>query len=227
MADVESATSDHRVTLDYRRFSSVALAATIETVLQRLPAEPAYALFYGPNDLWFGRVDTGGQVIVRPRRGASEAARPLGVDEIAAVFEARVFCDHWELRWLKADGLEGDGVLLVDEVSVPDGFGAPVVPFPRAVIAWDNAYLLWGEPVPGGRRDGWGLLATARIGKLWVPWDDFADDDRVQLTSREYVDDLHPHFAAPGSADHGNRGVIDERLIRFRRMPRRRSDNHG
>lgn len=120
------------------------------------------------------------------------------------VFEARVFSEHTELRWLHEADDRGRAVLLTeDPTAVPDAFeaGTPVT----AIGTEAGGYLLWGKAVRTS--DGWTTLTTERIGSLRVPGE-FDRGDHVELTTREYI---------ARDPDHGNAYIAEERLLSFAR----------
>ncbi len=65
-------------------------------------AEPAVALLYDPNSCRFARLGNDG--LLTRENGAEE-----GPTELSRVFEARVFNDTMELRWLKTPAGTGTG----------------------------------------------------------------------------------------------------------------------
>jgi CRISPR-associated protein (TIGR03984 family) len=122
---------------------------------------------------------------------------------LTSVFEARVFCETAELRWLNDPGLEQRHravILTEQELPLPDDWRMEQQ---TGVIGkLDQTYLLWGEGTDRAWGNGWSELATARIGALQVPVADVSANQRVLLHSVEYVVE----------ADHGNAVVFDERL---------------
>lgn len=123
---------------------------------------------------------------------------PTGPIDVSAVYEARAFTEHLELRWMEP----GHAVLLTErEEAIPAAFTTRIAPL-NAVTTIQTRYLLWGSATP--LAPGWTTLRSSRVGVITVPVA-HTGRERVRLTVREYV-----------AADaHGNAYVADERLIRF------------
>jgi len=136
---------------------------------------------------------------------SGKAARPAGV------FEARLFSERGELRWL-AGGGSGRAALLLDvgPDALPDGWerGAGIVYLDRLT----RRYLLWGRasgsPVPG-----WTRLDEARVGPRDVPAE---GGPYLRLEAWEYV-----------GARHGNACVLAERLVAIRPYRPARAEEGG
>ncbi|MFF4652621.1 CRISPR-associated protein Csx19 [Streptomyces sp. NPDC001380] len=157
----------------------------------------AVALLSSPHEHVAARAEGG--------RCSTPAADPYPLD---AVFEARVFDEDRELRWLCTHGIRGRAVLLAeDEALLPGSFPERVPPL-AAVGTLDAHYLLWGRPRLGG--DGWTALHTPQIGTLHVPCPAPGPDRRLRLAAREYVC-VEPR--------HGNAHVAEERLLRIEPTP--------
>lgn len=120
-----------------------------------------------------------------------------GKIETASIFEARVFNDKAEMRWL----------------NIADGFGKAVVLSTKDkqifadkkdesyVGTIDQDYLLWGRST-GTYVGDWTQFAEARIGAFLVPLKSVAKDAYAKFTAIEYLDEY---------AD-GNVAVAEERL---------------
>ncbi|MCP2337971.1 type III-D CRISPR-associated protein Csx19 [Actinomadura rupiterrae] len=118
------------------------------------------------------------------------------------VFEARVFDERTELRWLGGPDDPGRTVVLTeDPAALPAAF--PDAGRLEAVGTETGGYLLWGRVVEAS--DGWTTLTTERIGTLRIPGE-FGRGDRVALTTREYI---------AREPDHGNAYIAEERLLSF------------
>ncbi|MEV5575466.1 CRISPR-associated protein Csx19 [Spirillospora sp. NPDC052269] len=118
------------------------------------------------------------------------------------VFEARVFDEHTELRWLdNADDIGRTVMLSEDAAALPAAFATldPV----KATGTVTGGYLLWGKAVQAS--DGWTTLTTERIGSLRVPGE-FSRGGHVALVTREYI---------ARDPNHGNAYVAEERLLGF------------
>jgi CRISPR-associated protein (TIGR03984 family) len=138
--------------------------------------------------------------------GALRASDGQPVD-IGSVFEARVFNERAELRWLNDPGPEQchRAVILTeqDRAGVLEGWS-----FSNrddVIDKLDQTYLLWGKGTDRPVSNGWSELATARIGGLRVPVGNVGKNQRVLLHSVEYIVE----------AEHGNAVVFDERLVKL------------
>jgi CRISPR-associated protein (TIGR03984 family) len=156
----------------------------------------AIALLYSPNACQFLRLISG---TLQDSYGKS-------VNHLSDVFEARIFTEHCELRWLNRDRGKGDAVLLTEVKQSISGFQVCQQPIEGIL---DQQYLLWGKPVlnPNNIQDGWQRLAEVRIGKLNIPISERLNDkeQRVYLKTREYINAL----------EYGNCAVIEERLLKL------------
>lgn len=124
--------------------------------------------------------------------------------DIATVFEARVFNESAELRWLNDPSPEKRhrAVILAESdhsEKLPDW---TLDDSPTVIETLPQTYLLWGEGTSRPMAEGWSELATPRIGALSVPLAGVAPHQRVLLRSVEYL----------AEAEHGNVIVFDERL---------------
>ena len=131
--------------------------------------------------------------------------QPVDID---SVFEARVFNETAELRWLNDPSPEQchRAVILTeqDRAGVLVGWEQEKSR-PSVIQTLPQTYLLWGEGTGRQVSSGWSELATARIGALRVPVGNVGRNQRVLLHSVEYIVE----------ADHGNAVVFDERLVRL------------
>ena len=121
----------------------------------------------------------------------------LNSKEIRAVFEARVFNETAEFRWLK-DGNAGTAVMLSEDVKI--GFAEKVSSAAHETI--NQNYLIWGQST-GKSENGWTKFGTARIGSFFVPVPNIADKGYAQFTAVEYL---------ASEDENGNIFVADERL---------------
>lgn len=132
-----------------------------------------------------------------------EPALPL-----AQCYEARFFCEAWELRWVR-DGAGGRAMRCAETAH-----GGPLgeaVAMSDVVGHIDQTYLIWGERAqPDGAPPGWGVVAEGRIGRLRVPAALSAATPRAALTAREY---LRRYVD-------GNVAVADQRLTGIRAVRR-------
>lgn len=185
---------------------SVLLHTCTRRMLSLKDALEAFAVVVGP------KLATA--ILYSPRRCdlASLANRALfGPDDkpldIAMVFEARLFNESAELRWLNDPSPEKchRAVILAESnhsEKLPDWTPGDS---PTVIETLPQTYLLWGKGTGRLMSSGWSELATARIGALPVPAGDVAKNQRVFLHSREYVVE----------AEHGNAVVFDERLLKL------------
>lgn len=134
------------------------------------------------------------------------AGKPTGPDGPAAladVYEARVFHDRAELRWLRDPRHESGHttVVLTDGSCAVD---LPPLPLEVSLVdVIEQSYVLWGRPAAAaGGMSGWTRLTEARIGGIDLPFDNVRDGQRMAIRSLEYL----------GQLAHGNVAVIEERL---------------
>jgi CRISPR-associated protein (TIGR03984 family) len=185
----ESAMSNDRV-LYSRTADDIRLSDAVTKCAKCL--EPAIGLFYSPTACEFAKIQDGN---ITDRTGTDL--------DLTHVFEARIFNQEFELRWLNRDSGTGRAVLLsqndINKYLTDD------VPEIQAIDIIDSQYLLWGEGTGNKQIDpGWSLISAARIGKLAVPIAGIDRNDRVKLRFREYL----------GVCDeHGNVAVVEERLL--------------
>lgn len=104
------------------------------------------------------------------------------------VFEARIFNESAELRWLHESDGKGTSIVVNDE-SFPDNVGTV-----------DQHYLLWGERLTENAIPGWTKFGSARIGSYWVPIQTTMPYARFKAV--EYLK----------TYEDGNVAVVDERL---------------
>jgi CRISPR-associated protein (TIGR03984 family) len=134
--------------------------------------------------------------------GSGRATGPRGSASLHAVYEARVFHERAELRWLR-DPRHDSGhttVVLTDGSCAAD---LPSLPFDVPLVGLlQQTYVLWGETGDEMPAAGWTRLTTARIGTLDVPIAGVRQNERVAIRSVEYL----------GRLAHGNVAVVEERL---------------
>ncbi|MGV9566020.1 type III-D CRISPR-associated protein Csx19 [Streptomyces sp. NPDC003480] len=165
---------------------------TLTDALARAGFNQAVALLSSPHE----------HVVAQVSAGACRTCNPDPYP-LQAVFEARVFDQDRELRWLCDSGTRGRAVLLSEDADLlPATFAADVPPL-AAEETLETHYLLWGRPQPQHHAD-WTTLHTPRIGTLHVPVPTPEPDRRLRLVAREYIS-VEP--------DHGNAYVSEERLL--------------
>lgn len=135
-----------------------------------------------------------------------------GIPVANDAFEARIFNERWELRWLQTgmDRSERLGRAVLVGEAAPPGCEAE----PTTVEPLEREYILWGQG-DGVAKDGWSLLSLARIGPLWVPITGIERNDLVRLTAREFV---------ARDRETGNAYIADERLTGLSRLAREKSN---
>ena len=160
----------------------------------------AIGLFYSPNWCRFGKVEKDG-----PIKSLNETLN------LNLVFEARIFNEECELRWLNYSGGLGKAVLLSENPELANKFSYKSDSL-NCLTTLPQKYLLWGEGTDKEICSGWSRLATARIGKLDVPIEGIKRTQGVQLVSKEYLDEID---------DFGNVAVVEERLIKMQSIKRK------
>jgi CRISPR-associated protein (TIGR03984 family) len=142
--------------------------------------EKAFAILYTPQHCHLALVDNTGKFFNQ----AGEFI-PQGV------FEARIFNDKAELRWLHESNGKGRFAIISDSS------------FPNNAGTIKQTYLLWGESM-GPSQNGWTEFAEARIGSFLVPVAGLSAEKKckAQFTAIEYL----------GEFEDGNVAVVDERL---------------
>ncbi len=137
-----------------------------------------------------------------------------GKIDVSGVYEARVFSQSAELRWLKdpspkgahASAIVSDRELAnLDQGQHPEGEARRTwQSCPLDVVQGPKQrYLLWGEGLGRYKGNGWSSLAAARIGELHVPLPGVPERGRAQLVAQEYLVER----------EHGNMVVAEERLV--------------
>jgi CRISPR-associated protein (TIGR03984 family) len=188
---------NNEATLFVSTRQKLTLADALSSFGQVIGAEPATALLYSPRRCTLARF-TGGAL-------HGPDGQPV---DTAGVFEARVFCETAELRWLNDPGPEQchRAVILSekDRTGMLEGWELEKNQ-PRVIETLNQTYLLWGEGTGRPVSNGWSELAMARIGALSVPVANVAENQRVRLRSVEYVI----------KAEHGNAVIFDERLVKL------------
>jgi CRISPR-associated protein (TIGR03984 family) len=185
-------TSNRDVRLDVFARHGLSLQAALDAFAPTVGAAGAVGFTLGPARFSFVRLDATGA-----------ATGPVGPADLAEVYEARVFHEHAELRWLRDPRHESGHatVVLTDGSCAVDLPSQPLeVPL---VDVLKQSYVLWGEPDTDQQRTpGWTRLSTARIGGLDVPHGNVPESHRVAIASFEYL----------GEFAHGNVAVVEERL---------------
>ena len=200
-----------------------ARGVTLEDLLAAADDVPAtdvatVALIYAPRFCVFGRMTGGGSLEGPP--GFKLGQHPSFTDAVRAqAYEIKLFCAHWELRWLR-DGMTGAAAMLADDAhtasALQQRLGDGETGTRSLEDPLDRRYLLWGkvEKNPTITRDSWTALTSNRIGRLWVPLDRPDEDlPRIRLKAVEYLE----------TGPHGNVAVVDQRLTGFEAYAPKRS----
>jgi len=175
---------------------------TLETALRRCAAvftTPAIALLYTPQEFLFARCAAEGEL-------TNARGETIPYENI---YEARVFDEQSELRWLNT--LLGEGrACLLSTHDITDFLERSVDEFESQPIVATNpqTYLLWGQGVaqPIELASGWSRLTMARIGRLDVPLAGIQPEQRALLHAVEYLSVVD---------DYGNVAVLEERLVKL------------
>lgn len=158
----------------------------------------AIAILYSPNQCQFAKLQE-----IQPEQNVTLIGSGRQEIDLQSVFEARVFNEQCEMRWLNIVDGEGKAVIISDQTLVSClGEDLPEL---SAIATLKQKYLIWGEKTNTQVDSGWTRLATARIGALDVPIT-FSTSKRVQLTAIEYLAE---------DEDYGNVAVVEERLIKL------------
>ncbi|MHB1557391.1 MAG: type III-D CRISPR-associated protein Csx19 [Isosphaeraceae bacterium] len=176
---------------------------TLEAALsafQSLEHKAGIGLFYEPTCCKFACLDDTGRL-------SGPDGRSI---DVSRIFEARVFRESMELRWLKdPSDDQGHRAVILSEAVPSSTLGDPwtrlEIEKTPVIGTLPQTYLLWGEGTGKSLGDGWCELATPRIGSLPVPIPNVAPHGRVVLRTREYL----AEYA------HGNVAVFEERLVRL------------
>ncbi len=153
----------------------------------------AIALLYCPSKCRFAKLQSDATLI---------DAQAQAID-LQSVFEARIFNEQCELRWLNRTNGKGQAVIISTQ-KLASCLDQDLADW-KAIATLDQTYLLWGEKTNTQIGDGWTRLATARIGPLDVPIVPFFGR-RVQLKAMEYLAEV---------GDDGNVAVVEERLVKL------------
>ena len=208
------------VTLHGRANKDLNLAEALEASLPALNGRETIALLYSPGECALARLKDDKLLDCRDK--------PV---VLSSFFEARIFNEETELRWLNDKAGRGRAVLL-SELPIPQVCQTQLTenvsltnlnPLPQT-------YLLWGEGVKNqsktGLATGWSRLTTARIGALNVPveitdaleTEDESKKPRVLLRVREYIAECD---------DYGNVAVVEERLLKLEACDGQRQTETG
>ncbi|MEN9226898.1 MAG: CRISPR-associated protein Csx19 [Thermostichus sp. DRC_bins_24] len=124
--------------------------------------------------------------------------------DLAKVFEAKIFTETHELRWLNQNRGSGRAVLLSED-PLGEVLSEEVENL-KVIEVLPQQYLLWGKGIDTNSSADWGSIASARVGSLDIPIGGIRQDSYVYLHSREYLNIVD---------DYGNVAVVEERLIKL------------
>jgi CRISPR-associated protein (TIGR03984 family) len=179
------------ITLHHASLDSVTLLEALEQYKKCF--ELAVGIFYSPTKCHFGQV-----------RGQTVANEEGKVAKLIGVFEARIFNDNAELRWLQQSAGLGKAVLLFESNNVTQAYVQKDSDTLQAIHSIPQEYILWGQGNARSAFNGWSYLSEARIGQIAVPISNIGTKERVALQVKEYLQECD---------DQGNVAVVEERLI--------------
>ncbi|MBF2087002.1 CRISPR-associated protein Csx19 [Thermoleptolyngbya sp. C42_A2020_037] len=183
----------------------ISLKDALNKVKELMPG--AIALLYSPQACRFGKLESDGQVTIccNSKQDWQEQHLDLSPESKAKVFEARVFNEQAELRWLSIPGRKGKAVLIA-ETDLGNGFADHREPL-TYLETLDQTYVLWGKRLAQRTPEQWSILSAARIGSMSVPISaGTSSQDTVILHSREYLGEVDKY---------GNVAVQEERLVKL------------
>ena len=178
------------------------LDEAVQSCAMLLQSAPCCALLYAPDRCYLARLNQKSE-LVSISYGYDHVPRESPVNFLN-VYEARVFNERAELRWLHEGHCRGR-IALLSEDRIAAYFTSDI-PEITPLETLPQQYLLWGEGVASDLPARWSRLTSARIGRLNVPYVDIGDKQRVQLHTREYLCEVDKH---------GNVAVVEERLLKL------------
>ncbi len=161
-----------QTTLFVHRRERLPLRAAVGMFAKVASAQPGVALLYSPQWCRFA--------LLGPDRQPTDAAG-RAVD-LSPVFEARLFNEDAELRWLNDPrGEQWHRTVILAHVDLAQKLGEGWSKDPHDIIdTLDQTYLLWGEGTGSELADGWSELATA-------DWRDGGSSDRCRRKAEDRV----------------------------------------
>lgn len=162
----------------------------------------AIALLYAPDTCQF----------LRLINGAFQDSDGKKANQLTHVFEARIFTEDCELRWVNCDSGKGKAVLLSESEQTVNHFKSPK-PIPCEFLK--QQYILWGKKAKNQPSQvGWQRLAEARVGKLDIPLtEELTPEQQVCITTREYIAEWV--YQEQDKQIGGNYTIIEERLVKL------------
>lgn len=183
--------------------SGVNLLKAIDNYKEYL--QDAIALLYSPESCYFAKFEPSGDLTKWNQENSNQE---LELDYLNSyIFEARIFNETHELRWLNQKEGKGTAVLISEQKlaklgDIDENFMTYLEKIPDEKY---RQYLLWGERTETRLSNGWLRLSTARIGSLDIPLgNSLRENQRVYLNTVEYLGEVD---------DFGNVSVIEERLV--------------
>lgn len=164
--------------------------------------EGAIALLYSPQSCQLAKLMSNGTLHDFCNRAINLANNP-------DIFEARIFNQTYEIRWLNRMDGTGEAALIFDfkEKEQEQTIKGFIASKPISCESLEQKYILWGQKTKNPAISGWQRLAEARIGKLDIPLNQqLKVNERVYLKTYEYL--------APVD-EYGNFAVIEERLVKL------------
>jgi|ERR1051326_5655603 CRISPR-associated protein (TIGR03984 family) len=153
-------------------------------------SQNTFAIFYAPHRCFLAK-----------RNGDEFEVKESGFD-LNKVFEARVFNEASEMRWLNDPNGDHATAILSETQLIFDG--KTLEAESNVIGGLNQEYLLWGEKVKLKASEqnpsGWTKFATARVGTFDVPIE--TDKRYSRFKAVEYLKKY----------EDGNVAVVDERL---------------
>ena len=194
---------ENPTTLYSRTSENIRLKEAIDKCISKL--DGAIAIIYSPQSCQLLKLHSDGNLWGYNRYHRQEKYEKIELDyQENYIFEARIFNEDYELRWLNENEGKGKAVIISEENldnCLENDFKKLV-----AINVIPQQYLLWGEKAKTElNQTGWQKLSSARIGSLNVPINqEISDNERVYLHSVEYLNSVD---------DYGNVAVVEERLL--------------
>lgn len=138
---------------------NITLSEAINQCLNQL--EDAIALLYSPNSCQVLKLEKDGNL----SNSKGEIINTNYQDNY--IFEARIFNQNYELRWLNED--EGKGTAVIISENDFDNCLAKKLDSIEVIDTIKQQYLLWGEKAKTTLNEGWQRLSASRIGSLDIP----------------------------------------------------------
>lgn len=113
-------------------------------------------------------------------------------------YEARIFGEHFEMRWVHQRAGKGRAVVIADGKRQPAGWEEVGQSWLKPL---ERRYLLWEVNRDAGTGGGWTCLASRRVGTMWIPGT--FNTDHVCLVAHEY----------PAEHEDGNVAIVAERYV--------------